>query len=187
MNSLADDISALFEEVLSLATEEDSVCNDMQKFIEFVQEMLPPEVISQLRGITGSDDSDDTYLSDIWKDRFDYTTFADGNAEGDAEAGEGRWTERVCQICERYTKLTEHHLYPREMHKTMLKRGFVEEKLNQTASVCRLCHSTIHRFFSNKELADRYFTLDLLMEDERMQRFVKWASMQQQQRQFRVR
>ncbi|CAM9438962.1 unnamed protein product, partial [Ectocarpus fasciculatus] len=74
-------------------------------------------------------------------------------------------------------KLTKHHTIPREMHERVAKKlGTPKDVLNQTILVCRMCHSTIHRFFTNKELALEYNTLDSLVEDERIQKYAKWAS-----------
>lgn len=162
------------------------MATDQQRFIDFVKEMLPPDVIVRLQELTGSEDSDDSFLGDIWSDRFEISDCIEYDDSTSTGAGSVRWIERVCEICDRQTSLTEHHVYPKEMHKTMLKRGILDEKLNETIRICRLCHSTVHRFFSNKELAEKYFTLDLLMQDERMQRFAVWASSQRNQRQFRV-
>ena len=45
-------------------------------------------------------------------------------------------------------------------------------------SVCRQCHNAIHRFFTNEELAESYFTLDLLLDAPKFFKYAKWASRQ---------
>lgn len=46
------------------------------------------------------------------------------------------------------------------------------------AYVCRPCHSTIHRVHTNMELAERFHTVDLLVQDEAIEKFCRWASKQ---------
>ena len=106
---------------------------------------------------------------DIWKERFEKKDSLDEDNDEMIECGE-------CLLCERNVKLTRHHLIPRETHKNMLKKGKTRDLLNKTIPVCRLCHSAIHRFFSNTELACEYNTYEKLMEDERVFRFARWAS-----------
>eukprot|EP01025_Chloroclados_australasicus_P012105 TRINITY_DN1551_c0_g1_i5.p3 TRINITY_DN1551_c0_g1~~TRINITY_DN1551_c0_g1_i5.p3 ORF type:complete len:243 (-),score=29.15 TRINITY_DN1551_c0_g1_i5:711-1439(-) len=83
-----------------------------------------------------------------------------------------------CEMCERYTFLTKHHLYPRETHKAMKKKGMNQDQLNQYAWICRQCHSAAHHFISNKEMADYYHTIERLMENKDVAAFAKWNSKQ---------
>ena len=46
------------------------------------------------------------------------------------------------------------------------------------AMICRMCHSAVHRFWDNDTLAERFNTVDLIMEEEQMQKFARWASSQ---------
>lgn len=75
--------------------------------------------------------------------------------------------------------LTRHHLIPRELHQQIAKKkGYTQEFLNKTISICRMCHSTVHRFYTNRELANTYNTLEILMSEEKMIKYAKWASTQ---------
>lgn len=69
-----------------------------------------------------------------------------------------------CEMCERYIPLTRHHLIPRTLHNRLKKKGYNREVLDRTISICRCCHNAVHHFYSNKELAFDFNTLDKLME-----------------------
>ena len=58
----------------------------------------------------------------------------------------------------------------------MLKKGLSKSLLDITIPICRLCHSTIHRFFTNNELAETYNTVDKLLDNEIFFKYAKWAS-----------
>jgi len=47
-----------------------------------------------------------------------------------------------------------------------------------TANLCRACHSCVHSNHSNKELAERYNSIEQLLADERIRKFCKWQSKQ---------
>ena len=49
---------------------------------------------------------------------------------------------------------------------------------NYTAQICRHCHSMVHRFFSNLELAEQYNTVEKLLGDERVYKYCKWSNKQ---------
>ncbi|KAF7796280.1 hypothetical protein EIP86_007456 [Pleurotus ostreatoroseus] len=84
-----------------------------------------------------------------------------------------------CEMCERAVPLTYHHLIPREMHAKVLKKKWhPEEMLNSVAWLCRPCHSTVHRVTSNEDLARNFYTLDLLLEREDIQRWRAYAAKQ---------
>jgi hypothetical protein len=87
----------------------------------------------------------------------------------------------LCEMCKRDTRITDHHLIPRSEHSRFVKRGlkmnFLKGKEN-IAEICRPCHNAVHRFASNKELADRYDTVEKLMAEPDIQRWVEWVSTQ---------
>lgn len=76
--------------------------------------------------------------------------------------------------------LTFHHLIPRSTHRTLLKRGIFTraEMCTRGASLCRSCHSAIHRMFDNKVLALDLNTIKKLLSQEQVQRFCQWKSRQ---------
>ncbi|KZT30127.1 hypothetical protein NEOLEDRAFT_1160105 [Neolentinus lepideus HHB14362 ss-1] len=86
---------------------------------------------------------------------------------------------KECELCGREVPLTYHHLIPRSTHAKVLKRKWhPEEMLNSVAWLCRPCHSAVHRVASNEDLARSYYTLDLLLEREDIQKWTRYASKQ---------
>lgn len=73
----------------------------------------------------------------------------------------------TCELCRRdgITKVTEHHLTPRE----------VGGKHKPTAWLCEDCHKQIHALYTNKELAIRLNTIELLESDEKIKKYLKYA------------
>lgn len=87
-----------------------------------------------------------------------------------------------CALCKRDNQvLTEHHLIPREVHskKRFINRFGKEEMRDRKVDLCKLCHDGIHDLIpDNKELADKFNTVELLLQDERVQRHVAWVKKQ---------
>ena len=50
--------------------------------------------------------------------------------------------------------------------------------LNNTALICRPCHSMLHNLHENFELAENYYSIDLLLTDENVVNHCKWANKQ---------
>lgn len=71
-----------------------------------------------------------------------------------------------CPICGRGSDDTmdEHHLIPKS------KKG------KETVTIHRVCHDKIHSVFTNQELAKDYYTVDLIMQNEAMQKFAGWVA-----------
>jgi hypothetical protein len=154
-------LNELLEETCQCA-EESGAASDLGSFKQFVEDMIPFDVLELLYNEANAS------LEDIWEEKYNIAT---------ASADEFKVDEASCEICEREINLTRHHLIPREMHERVAKKtGATKDYLNRTISVCRMCHSSIHRFFTNSQLAESYHTLDALMEDERMVKYAKWAS-----------
>ena len=170
----ADIASQLFNETIDMA-EEEGITKNFKDFSQYILDMIPMDIIENLRDIYGSDD----FIQEIWNDRFSSINITESLDEVYLEHG-------CCSICERKVRLTRHHLYPRETHRRKLKQGFPEVELKSTVPICRMCHSTIHRFFTNDVLADEYFTIDQLLSDERFYRYAKWASTQSDKRNGKV-
>ncbi|KAA1473314.1 hypothetical protein DENSPDRAFT_839772 [Dentipellis sp. KUC8613] len=84
-----------------------------------------------------------------------------------------------CEICEREIPLTYHHLIPRSVHsKALKKKWHPESMINSVAWLCRPCHTVVHRSAPNEELARSFYTVDLLLEREDIQRWRKYAAKQ---------
>jgi len=186
-------VCTLFEEVIALAEEEaeeaqaaasnttatsggtttgTTTIDSYEKFVHFIQDFLPEDIFLQLQDINGGSTE---FLEDIYHERIERKTedeTVDEVLDIVMEAGS-------CLICERKKmKLTRHHVFPREIYKSLIKKGYDQISLNTTIAICRMCHSTIHRFFTNDELAERYYTVELLLQDEKFYRFAQWASAQ---------
>ena len=86
-----------------------------------------------------------------------------------------------CELCEREDmELTFHHLIPKCQHgKKSIKKMFDREEMQTRGiDVCRDCHPMIHKFISNKDLARKYNTKEVLLEHEEIAKFVEWVSKQ---------
>lgn len=74
--------------------------------------------------------------------------------------------EAMCPLCRRPippANLDKHHLIPKT------------EGGRETQAMHRICHRQIHALFSESELAQRYNTVDALLEHEAMRKFVAWV------------
>lgn len=82
-----------------------------------------------------------------------------------------------CEICEReHLPLTYHHLIPRAMHAKAVKRGWHQEwELNKVAWLCRACHSFVHKIEGNEVLAREFYSVELLIEREDVQKWAGWV------------
>lgn len=103
----------------------------------------------------------------------------------DDEGSEGALQEGRCEMCQCHKLLTFHHLIPKDAHPTYLKkrlppgvegeptRGFLN---TYGTMVCRQCHSFVHRLAPNEVLAKEYNTLQKILDQPSVQRWVQWAS-----------
>ncbi|EMR01882.1 HNH endonuclease [Cesiribacter andamanensis] len=74
-------------------------------------------------------------------------------------------THQQCALCERQVgSVSLHHLVPRE------EGG----RFSETVPLCQPCHSTIHRTYSNRELARLYHTIPLLQQAPGLQKYLNW-------------
>jgi hypothetical protein len=82
-----------------------------------------------------------------------------------------------CEICGRdWINLSYHHLIPRFVHAKAVKRGWHREcDLQNVAWLCGACHGFVHRFASHEELARRFYTVELLLAEEEVQRWAQWV------------
>jgi hypothetical protein len=80
----------------------------------------------------------------------------------------------LCPLCGRSgVMITAHHLVPKSLkHET------------DTIDICNDCHSAIHARYSNKELGERFFSLELLQKDDDLRRAFKFLSKQSSLRRF---
>jgi len=73
----------------------------------------------------------------------------------------------LCPLCGRPLldgpSVNEHHLVPRTY------RG------RSTVRMHRICHNKIHSVFTERELAQYYHTVERLLENEEIRKFVEWV------------
>ncbi|MBX3436904.1 MAG: hypothetical protein KF861_05400 [Planctomycetaceae bacterium] len=91
----------------------------------------------------------------------------------------------ACDLCGRAVPLTFHHLVPRGVHRRQrfVRRYGKDEMRAVGLWICRLCHSGIHKIIPNeKDLAESYYTKELLLGHEGVARHVAWVSKQKDRR-----
>ena len=82
-----------------------------------------------------------------------------------------------CELCGREVEnYTVHHLIPKS------KNG----GQSPTAILCQACHRTIHRFYTNKELAESFYTIERLRLRPEIRRFVAWFRKQDPHKRIKV-
>jgi len=82
-----------------------------------------------------------------------------------------------CTICTRLgVPLTRHHLLPqcRQNKPRFARHHTRQEGLERIALLCKACHSFVHSTLSEKELEQRYNTIEALLEHEEIRRFANW-------------
>lgn len=71
-----------------------------------------------------------------------------------------------CPLCSRRLSdqgyNDDHHLIPRSLGG------------KETVLMHRVCHQKIHSLFTEKELKKNYFTIELLLANSEVQKFIKW-------------
>lgn len=83
----------------------------------------------------------------------------------------------VCEMCKNQLKLTFHHLIPKSTHKNKwFRKNFSrEEMLMRGIDICRQCHNFLHRSYSEKFLGRELNTLEAILNDEKIKKYVSWA------------
>lgn len=78
-------------------------------------------------------------------------------------------SELICPLCTRTIgdpkNGNKHHLKPKS-------QGGKEDSI---VVLHKICHDKIHSVFTNKALAKTYNTIERLLEDEGISKFVKWV------------
>jgi len=85
------------------------------------------------------------------------------------------WYIFMCDICKVNRKLTFHHLRPKMLHSRKKYKKMGKAILSNGIRICQICHSAIHDFWTEKELASSYYTLDLLLETNEIQKHIVYA------------
>ena len=80
-----------------------------------------------------------------------------------------------CPICKREVdELSYHHMIPKS------------QGGKETTGICKDCHKSIHAFFTNKELAAVYHTVEALLGHEKFGSHIKWLSKQNPNKRYRT-
>jgi hypothetical protein len=81
-----------------------------------------------------------------------------------------------CAMCEREQRLTFHHLIPKTNRKNKwFKKNFEKSDFENGINICRMCHKFLHKQYSEKELGRVLNTLELIMEGEKVKKFIGWV------------
>lgn len=75
-----------------------------------------------------------------------------------------------CELCGAINDLTKHHLIP----KVKSKKNKYRESKDETVVLCSMCHSTIHALFSESELRDNLNTLEKIIQNMNMHKYLLW-------------
>lgn len=97
----------------------------------------------------------------------------DSQSVGDKKAVVPPLAKGQCGLCEREVQsTTRHHLVPRE------EGG----RYGPVVELCQPCHSSVHRFLSNRALARQYCTVEALRGAEELQTYLNWIRRQRVER-----
>lgn len=166
----SDTLLELYDEVVAQAVEEGATLNE-SSFVEFLEDHLPATLLDEISALTGGGNN---FIRDRWEEDFSAARTAAVDAADPGEMLE----YGACLVCERCpNKMTKHHVFPKETHRTLQKQGYTAAELSTTIQVCKMCHASIHRFFTNDELSQSYYTVDLLLGDEKFFKYAKWAAL----------
>lgn len=86
-----------------------------------------------------------------------------------------------CELCKREgIELTFHHLVPKKTHKKVYVRKLHADKNLNTygVNICKACHKAIHIMINHKDLAMKFYTIDLLMSHLKLASAVEFNSKQ---------
>lgn len=84
---------------------------------------------------------------------------------------------RQCALCGSDKLITFHHLIPKSCHSNKwFKKNFDRTEIQENGiSICRRCHSFIHKKFSEKTLGRELNSLDKLLANQTIHEYIQWA------------
>ncbi|KAK3376658.1 hypothetical protein B0T24DRAFT_225010 [Lasiosphaeria ovina] len=105
------------------------------------------------------------------------TAYISSATAAPAPASATKGLATACELCGRdWINLTYHHLIPRMVHAKVVKRGWHRaDELQNVAWLCGACHRFVHRFAGHEDLARRFYTVELLLEQPAVAAFAEWA------------
>lgn len=82
-----------------------------------------------------------------------------------------------CELCGHEKSLSFHHLIPRKVHRRKYFQKRYDKYFMHTygINVCKHCHSHIHKYISEMDLAKYYNTLEKLNAHPELKKYVNWA------------
>ena len=88
--------------------------------------------------------------------------------------------EESCDMCKRDMELTSHHLIPKQVHsKNWAKKMFSRPEMrNRRIDICKDCHTFLHYTFKHSELGRDLNTLELLLSNDKVIKFISWVKKQ---------
>ena len=159
----------------------DAVLKDflVERIVDSLSELKTVDQLSELISEwVPSESKEETVLKmdAIWQDLLDFRLVTSETEEEDRTSDE---LEGCCKICERETVLTRHHVRPKKTHAKLLKRGlFTKEELAKTVDICRPCHSAVHRAEDEETLAEKYYSIELIMTHPKVLNFIPYIQKQ---------
>ncbi|MDT0595075.1 hypothetical protein [Glaciecola petra] len=85
----------------------------------------------------------------------------------------------TCPLCSREVDLTFHHLIPKKMHRrTFFKKHFTKKELAAGIDICRLCHTGLHKNYTEMQLAKHFFNVERIKADKQLQTHFLWVNKQ---------
>lgn len=82
---------------------------------------------------------------------------------------------KCCSMCGATSNLTEHHLIPKSIqNRKKIKNTNKEELTGKTIPLCFTCHSTLHSMFTEKELSENFYSIELIKQNTQLNNFIQW-------------
>ena len=83
-------------------------------------------------------------------------------------------TTNYCAFCNSKYNLTKHHLIPQSIQNRKKIKNTKADMIGEIITLCSTCHSALHSKFTEKQLAESLYTLDLLKNNKEINQFIKW-------------
>ena len=84
----------------------------------------------------------------------------------------GNKVDKKCELCGSDKNITKHHLIPQQVSRH--KNKYLKNDESNFLWICEECHSQIHALFTNQQLKELYNTKELLLANEKFNKYVQW-------------
>jgi hypothetical protein len=156
LSSMTDVTSALGDAGL------ESLQISLSQFSELIWDAMQPKSVADSKNLIVDSDENNTIVISELAEVKEIQDFLPG----------------CCRLCERVMPLTAHHVFPKTTHKKLKKRGADPNSLAKTMPLCRPCHSAIHSFITEWDMAMEFHTLEALLSHPKVQTWVPYAKKQ---------